>query len=77
MSFIRTMHGDIDPKKLGFTYSHEHIVCRPPYWVEHEADDLLLDDKEKSKQDVLDFKNLGGKQLSTQLQSIMAVMYKR
>ncbi|WP_099159536.1 phosphotriesterase family protein [Virgibacillus ndiopensis] len=60
MSFIRTLHGDIHPSKLGITYSHEHIVCRPPYWVEQGADDLLLDDKEKSKRDVLDFKNLGG-----------------
>lgn len=60
MSFIRTFHGDIEPSKLGFTYSHEHIVCRPPYWVEQGADDLLLDNKEKSKLDVLDFKNLGG-----------------
>lgn len=60
MSFIRTFHGDIEPSKLGTTYSHEHIVCRPQYWVEHQADDLLLDDKEKSKLDVLDFKNLGG-----------------
>lgn len=60
MSFIRTFHGDVDPKTLGVTYSHEHIVCRPPYWVEQEADDLLLDDKEKSKLDVLDFSRLGG-----------------
>lgn len=60
MSFIRTFHGDIDPEELGFTYSHEHIVCRPPYWVEKEADDLLLDDPDKSKLDVLDFKQLGG-----------------
>ena len=60
MSFIRTFNGDIKPEDLGLTYSHEHIVCRPPYWVEHQADDLLLDDKEKSKLDVLDFKNLGG-----------------
>lgn len=63
MSFIRTFHGNIDPNDLGFTYSHEHIVCRPPYWVEKQADDLLLDDKEKSKQDVLDFKNLGGQSI--------------
>ncbi|MBR7796060.1 MAG: phosphotriesterase family protein [Bacillota bacterium] len=60
MSFIRTFHGDINPKTLGVTYSHEHIVCRPPYWVEKQAEDLLLDDKEKSKLDVLDFKQLGG-----------------
>src|SRR5699024_10414127 len=61
MSFIRTIQGDIEPKMLGFTYSHEHIVCRPPYWVEKQADDLLLDDEHKSKLDVLDFKNAGGK----------------
>ncbi|MCP8617336.1 phosphotriesterase family protein [Salirhabdus salicampi] len=60
MSFIRTFYGDIQPNQLGFTYSHEHIVCRPAFWQERGEDDLLLDDKEKSKQDVLDFKNHGG-----------------
>ncbi|ADU94467.1 MULTISPECIES: phosphotriesterase family protein [Geobacillus] len=60
MSFIRTLHGDIDPEQLGFTYSHEHIVCRPPYWKEKGEDDLLLDDKEKSLKDVLDFVKHGG-----------------
>lgn len=63
MSFIRTLRGDIHPKDLGFTYSHEHIVCRPAYWVEKQADDLLLDDKEKSKLDVADFKQHGGKSI--------------
>ncbi|WP_020154386.1 phosphotriesterase family protein [Caldibacillus debilis] len=63
MSFIRTLHGDIDPKQLGFTYSHEHIVCRPPYWAEKGEDDLLLDDKEKSLQDVLDFAKHGGRSI--------------
>ena len=48
MPFIRTMLGDIKPEQLGFTYSHEHIVCRPRYWIEHNQDDLLLDDPEKS-----------------------------
>lgn len=61
MSYIRTLHGDINPKQMGFTYSHEHLICRPPYWVERNADDLLLDDYEKSKADVLDFKNHGGR----------------
>ncbi|PLR75952.1 phosphotriesterase-related protein [Bacillus sp. V3-13] len=61
MSFIRTLRGDISPKELGFTYSHEHIVCRPPFWLEKEAHDLLLEDKEKSKLDVNDFKSHGGK----------------
>ncbi|MFB6466391.1 phosphotriesterase [Cytobacillus sp. Hz8] len=63
MSFIRTLNGDIKPEELGFTYSHEHIVCRPAYWAERGEDDLLLDDKEKSKLDVLDFKNHGGRSI--------------
>ncbi|HHU54073.1 MAG TPA: phosphotriesterase [Clostridiaceae bacterium] len=61
MSFIRTISGDILPDQLGFTYSHEHIVCSPPYWIEQEQDDLLLDDKEKSLLDVQDLKNVGVK----------------
>ncbi|WP_437833844.1 phosphotriesterase family protein (plasmid) [Niallia taxi] len=61
MTFIRTLRGDIKPQDLGFTYAHEHIVCRPPYWVEKQESDLLLDDKEKSMLDVEDFKRHGGK----------------
>ncbi|WP_218184414.1 hypothetical protein [Thermoanaerobacter thermocopriae] len=45
MSFIRTFNGDINPDELGFTYSHEHIVCIPPYWKEKNEEDLLLDDE--------------------------------
>lgn len=60
MSYIRTMLGDIEPVQLGFTYSHEHIVCRPGHWVDRKEDDLLLDDPAKSLKDVLDFKHLGG-----------------
>ncbi|MDR1899421.1 MAG: hypothetical protein LBQ55_05380 [Treponema sp.] len=61
MSFIRLLDRDIPPEELGFTYSHEHIVCVPPHWAEHGEDDLLLDDPEKSMQDVEIFKSLGGK----------------
>lgn len=60
MGWIRTLHGDIQGEQLGFTYSHEHIVCRPAYWLERGEDDLLLDDKDKSQLDVMDFKRLGG-----------------
>ncbi|GAA0732655.1 phosphotriesterase [Clostridium oceanicum] len=60
MSFIRTLLKDIEPNELGYTYSHEHIVCRPLYWIEKNADDLLLDSPEKSKKDLIEFKNLGG-----------------
>ena len=44
MGFIRTLLGDIRPEEMGFTLSHEHLVCRPPYWVWKNDDDLLLDD---------------------------------
>ncbi len=60
MSFIRTISGDIKPEELGFTYSHEHIVCTPPYWVKEGEDDLLLDDPDKSQADVQIFKDSGG-----------------
>lgn len=52
MSFVRTMTGDIPPEKMGFTYAHEHIVCRPAYWMERGQDDLLLDDPAKSEEEV-------------------------
>nr|MBC7245715.1 phosphotriesterase [Chloroflexota bacterium] len=60
MLFIRTLLRDIAPEELGVTSSHEHLVCRPPYWVEKGEDDLILDDPEKALQDVLDFKEAGG-----------------
>jgi predicted metal-dependent phosphotriesterase family hydrolase len=60
MSFVRTLTQDISPDQMGFTYSHEHIVCRPDYWRQRGEDDLLLDDPQKSKLDVLDFKRHGG-----------------
>lgn len=63
MAFIRTMLGDIKPEDLGFTYSHEHLVCRPQYWAERGADDLLLDDPAKSQQEVALFKAAGGKSI--------------
>ncbi|GHT91432.1 phosphotriesterase [Spirochaetia bacterium] len=61
MAFIRLLDRDIAPEELGFTYSHEHIVCVPPHWAEHKEDDLLLDDPEKSAGDLALFKSLGGK----------------
>ena len=60
MGYIRTLTGDIPPESLGFTYSHEHIVCRPAFWAERGEDDLLLDDPEKSQKDIEDFRACGG-----------------
>ena len=63
MKIVRTLLKDIDPAELGLTYAHEHIVCMPMYWQEKGEDDLLLDDREKSKLDILDFKALGGRSI--------------
>lgn len=59
MSFIRLMTGDIKPEELGFTYSHEHIVCRPAYWLERGVMDLILDDVMKSGKEVAAAKACG------------------
>lgn len=60
MSFIRTLLGDIEPTEAGYMLPHEHLVCRPPYWVWRGEEDLLLDDMQKTLLDVLDYKSLGG-----------------
>lgn len=63
MEYIRTLLGDIEPKKLGVTYSHEHIVCIPPYWKEKGDVDYLLDDVNKSLAEIKLFKNEGGESI--------------
>jgi len=63
MSFIRTIHKDINPESLGFTYSHEHLICRPMYWIEKGDDDLILDSVEKTAKDVMEYMALGGKSI--------------
>lgn len=59
MAFVRLMTGDIEPEKLGFTYAHEHIVCRPSYWVERNVMDLVLDDPQKSEEEIIVTKACG------------------
>ena len=42
MKKIRTILGDIEREKLGFTYTHEHLIAVPPV---HQKDrDLELND---------------------------------
>lgn len=63
MTFIRTLDKDISPADLGITNGHEHLICRPPYWVERNADDLLLDDPLATRCDVEDFIRHGGRSI--------------
>lgn len=59
MGFVRTMTGDIKPEQMGFTYSHEHIICRPAYWQQRGQEDFLLDDPVKSEEEVASAKAAG------------------
>jgi len=61
MAFVRTLLGDIPPENMGFTLSHEHIVCTPPYWEHKGMSDLLLDDPRRSEDEVRDFFYNGGR----------------
>lgn len=59
MSFVRLMTGDVAPEQIGFTYSHEHIVCRPGHWLERGETDLILDDVKKGEEEVAAAKRCG------------------
>ncbi len=58
---VRTVLGDIEAARLGFTYSHEHLIAVPP---ESQKDrDLELSDYDKSLQELMYFKEAGGQTL--------------
>ena len=60
MSQVRTLLKDINPEEMGFTLSHEHLLCSPPHWIWKKEEDLLLDDPEKTLADMKDYERLGG-----------------
>jgi 5-phospho-D-xylono-1,4-lactonase len=58
---VRTVLGDIEATRMGFTYSHEHLIAVPP---ESQKDrDLELSDYDKSLQELMYFKEAGGQTL--------------
>jgi len=53
--------GDVDASRLGVTYSHEHLIAVPP---ESQKDrDFELSDYDRSLQELLYFKEVGGRTL--------------
>ncbi len=62
MSFIRTVLGDLDPDALGFTHCHEHLFVFPLRGVKLPGKSIL-DDYEKTRQELLLFKEAGGSAL--------------
>lgn len=61
MKKIRTVLGDILPEELGFTYTHEHLWCCPP--PQQTDRDFELTDFDASLQELIHFKNAGGRSL--------------
>jgi predicted metal-dependent phosphotriesterase family hydrolase len=58
--FIRTVLGDVDPRTLGPTYGHEHLLFGPVGdWARGE-EDLLLDDEDRAARELELFRDAGG-----------------
>ena len=70
MKKIRTVLGDINPEALGFTHCHEHIFIEKSKSAEINPA-LLLDDYEKSLQELKLFREAGGNAL-VDAQPVMA-----
>ena len=64
MAIFRTVLGDVDIDKMGFTLPHEHLITRPPNNIIKGDPDLLLDDVTKPEAELTLFKNAGGKTLA-------------
>ena len=64
MTKIHTVCGPIDPSQLGFTHTHEHILCdarmthrtTPP----SHGNFMLLDDQDRAVTELRKFKDMGG-----------------
>lgn len=63
MGKIRTVLGDIKPEELGFTYTHEHLICHPPEWKRKQDPDLELPEIDKAVEELKYFYQAGGRAL--------------
>ncbi len=60
---IRTVTGDIEPSEFGVAYCHEHLIARPGEPLLERmgtAEDLMLDDEDKSAAELELFAQAGG-----------------
>ncbi len=55
---VITVRGPLDPADLGFTQTHEHLLCNM-YWLTGAVDDLL-NDTDLAIQELMLFKQAGG-----------------
>jgi 5-phospho-D-xylono-1,4-lactonase len=55
--FVRTVLGDVEPRALGPTYCHEHLITRP---AARFGEDLRLDDEDRAADELGRFSAAGG-----------------
>jgi predicted metal-dependent phosphotriesterase family hydrolase len=60
MAFVRTVAGDIPAEDLGITYSHEHLLWRPPAPFSEADPDLRFDSTKAAIAEVGHFRQAGG-----------------
>jgi phosphotriesterase-related protein len=56
--FVRTVLGDVEPRALGPTYCHEHLMTRP---AARFGEDLRLDDEDRAANELERFRAAGGR----------------
>lgn len=61
MKRMRTVTGDVDADKIGFTYTHEHLYCVPP--AQQRDRDFELSDYDCSVYELGEFAAAGGRTL--------------
>lgn len=63
MTTIQTVLGRIDASDLGITYSHDHLIFRPPSPFAEQDPDLRLDSADAAVRELGYFKQAGGQAL--------------
>ncbi len=63
MAKIQTVLGKIEPRELGITYAHEHLLFQPPEPFLSEDPDLVLDEIQTAVKELGIFHSAGGKSI--------------
>lgn len=62
-NFIQSIKGTLSVNDLGFTLSHEHLICSPPLWMAEKDPDLVLDDENKAIEELNYFYQARGRSI--------------
>lgn len=61
MKHVITIKGPVSPQNLGFTYSHEHLICFPPLVAMKEDPDYQLPYVDRAVAELESFRQAGGR----------------